>query len=278
VGFRWHKKGFWYAKQTPERFALVEGIQAIYNDTTEELETIQNEINSELEMIETNQPVEVETVQEETEETPANEIVNIEFTSDKKIKVSSIRFEWSESAEIKDGQTVSTFEEAEKLIKKAALNSPYDQGYDKTKFIIKWSDGQTYEGRIDIMKKDSFKITPLKEHVLSFINYVVSDKETGWYTEEEKEAYKHLLETYSLEDEKETPAPKNGKVLDFSSKFKAKQEKTEQEKAMNYFLNEILPYLSLEDKLKITEVSGNHEQFSNLMYDLMIKAKAIKLK
>lgn len=190
-----------------------------------------------------------------TEEQPQQ----AEYTTEGKIEVKTIQFVWSESGDIQDELTVNTFQEAEQLIKKAAKNAPDNGAYDKTKFLITWSDGQTYEGRIDIIYSDMFKAQPLKDHIQSFANYVINSKES-FYSEEDKQGYKEFLETYTLEDqtqseeEQKADNSKVTKVLDFNSRFKQKQEQQEQEKLYDQFLNTILPYMTPEEQLEMVEV------------------------
>jgi hypothetical protein len=215
---------------------------------------------------------------ETTEETPENEIIETvqetEYTNENKIKLQSIEFIWSESSEIQSNTIVNTFKEAEQLIKNAAFKAPDDGCYDKTKFLITWTDGNTYEGRIDIVKADSFKSAPLKDHILSFINYVTSDNESGWYAEEEKEAYKELLNKYTLEDEKHHTEQnkQSGKVLDFSSRFKAKQEQKETIEMKNHFLNNVMPYMDKEeiDQLQSAYKSNDENKLNEIWQRLML--------
>ena len=131
-----------------------------------------------------------------------------------KIKVKSITFLWSESPIIKDNTTVSTWEEANKIIKDIAFYIEND-GYRKTAFLVEWMDGQTYEGRIDVETKDFYKEAPLSEHIENFALCMAGMKKPYHWTQEQYENYlnalkinrekwKTFLNTYMLYNE-ETP-------------------------------------------------------------------------
>ncbi|WP_137743286.1 LPD25 domain-containing protein [Robertmurraya siralis] len=239
-GFRWHKMGYWYAKNTPDRLMLAESLQSIYNDIKAEIEENGSLLDVELETV-TKTPVNESEVTDDN-----NQPIT---TPEGKIEVQSIQFIWSESAYIEDDTTVSTFTEAEAMIKNAAIHAPDNGCYDKTKFLITWSDCQTYEGRIDIVKSDSFKTQPLKNHIERFASFVIDDESEST---ERKEAYREFLNTYPLEDFTPTTPEKlnksaKGNVLDFSTRFQQKQEKEEINRLTNHWLNNILPYMTNEE-------------------------------
>jgi hypothetical protein len=180
------------------------------------------------------------------------------YNSNGKIALESICFPFSESSHIERNTTVSTFQEAENIILKAAIHAPDTGAYDKTDFILTWSNGQQYKGRFDIQYKHTLTIKPLYNHVMSFINHVITDTEKGWYSEDQKEGYKELLDNYSFDDEKPiTETPKcNGKILDFNSRFKAKQEKKETQEMTTHFIDNVLPYLNMDE---VTEMKNAYE-------------------
>lgn len=138
---------------------------------------------------------------------------NIE--ENKKIQVKSITFEWSEASHIiKDNTTVSTFAEANSLVKEVAFRQE-SEGYTKTAFIITWEDGRTHTGRIDIEQKHGYVSNPIGEHVKYFYEGLAGLKKPVTWTEEEyknhlkviynideqgMEEMKRILETYALED------------------------------------------------------------------------------
>lgn len=256
-GFRWSKRGFWYAKQTQERLSLADAIQSILAET--------NQLVAEV-VAETQELI-------DTEETNTyNTIEN----DNKTVVLTSVEFVWSESGEIEDGLKVTSFAEAETIIKNAAKYAPDNGTYDKTKFNIVWSDGQNYEGRLDIVRSDMFKATPLKSHIESFVNDVIED-DGYWYSDERKEDYKHFINTYSLEDAQEpTNEPnsysKESNVLDFTSKMKAKHEKEKASKMMDSFLTNILPNMTREEQLELMEAykTGNEKDVEAIFNKILL--------
>lgn len=48
---------------------------------------------------------------------------------------------------------LSTFAEVDRQIRKWAVSAPKGGGYDKVDFLVKWDNGDSYDGRFD-MKRD----------------------------------------------------------------------------------------------------------------------------
>ena len=128
-----------------------------------------------------------------------------------KIKVKSITFLWSESRKIKDNTSVTTWKEANKMIKDIAFSIEND-GYNKTAFLVEWVDGQTYKGRIDVTTNDIYKEAPLSEHIENFALGMAGMKKPYHWTQEKYKKYlnalkinceewKNFLDTYMLYDE-----------------------------------------------------------------------------
>lgn len=258
-GFRWSKRGFWYARQTQERLSLVEAIQSILADTNQLVSNV---------IAETEELMQEETALEDTYNTIEN--------GNKTVVLKEIEFVWSESNDIEDGLKVTTFTEAESIIRNAAKHAPDNGAYDKTKFNIVWSDGQNYEGRLDIVRSDMFKATPLKSHIESFVTDVIED-DGSWYSDERKEDYKHFINTYPLEDSiKPTNEPTShynqSNVLDFASKVKTKQEKEEASKMMDSFLNNILPNMTRDEQLELMGAykTGNEKDIETIFNKILL--------
>ncbi|PLR99611.1 LPD25 domain-containing protein [Bacillus sp. T33-2] len=236
--------------------------------------------------------------EEVTAEPITEEIKEPVTTSEGKITVESIQFVWSESNLITDETTVSTFAEAEQMIKRAASKDPDNGCYDKTKFLITWSDGQTYEGRIDIVRSDMFKANPLKQHITEHCMFYSGQYCPSYMTEAEykahidyskQEDYKQFLDTYSLEDDKQLIRTNNnditdnkgkGKVLDFNSRFKQKQEQQETENMTDHFLENVLPFLNQDElfNLQAAYKSNNEEELNNIWQQLMLKTAVRRAK
>lgn len=53
--------------------------------------------------------------------------------------------------------TVSSYEEADRKLKRWAETAPEKGGYDKTDFEVEWEDGETYKGRYDLTYEDHKK-------------------------------------------------------------------------------------------------------------------------
>lgn len=95
------------------------------------------------------------------------------------IYATSITILWSESghAGLVDGAVYvtdwagSAWSKVESVMRAASLDAPDTGAYDKTKFVITWSNGNTYEGRIDLVRANA-EGTPLADHVLSFVSHI----------------------------------------------------------------------------------------------------------
>ena len=218
-GFRWSKyKKVWYAKQTPER---LEFAKMLVGETEQEKQTKEVAEQSEVKQVEaqTEEVTQEQTnnnnsTQEKEQERSEGAQPTQEEKKPSKIKVKEIVFLWSESPVIKDNATVTTWAEANKIIKDIAFYIEND-GYRKTAFLVEWMDGQTYEGRIDVETKDFYKEAPLSEHIENFALCMAGMKKPYHWTQEQYENYlnalkinrekwKTFLNTYMLYNE-ETP-------------------------------------------------------------------------
>jgi hypothetical protein len=208
-GFRWSKyKKVWYAKQSEERLQFAKMLAGETEEQTEEV-TKQSE--------EQQESTQVKEVEQEHNTQQAEERLQTESKEQsQKIKAKSITFLWSESPVIKDNTIVTTWTEANKIIKDVAFR--IDKGYDKTAFYIEWEDGRTYKGRIDVMAKDYYKEAPLSEHIENFALGMAGLKKPYSWTDEEyesylnglnvdREAWKELIDSYMLHDEETTKSP-----------------------------------------------------------------------
>jgi Large polyvalent protein associated domain 29 len=209
-GFRWSKyKKVWWAKQTAER---LEFAKMLAGETEQQMEEVTTQPEAQQEPQQAEETTQEQTNDNNTQQEESTE--DIQETQEKqpqKIKVKSITFLWSESPVIKDNTTVTTWEEANKIIKDIAFRID-NEGYDKTAFLIEWEDGKTYKGRIDVMSKDYYKDAPLSEHVENFALGMAGLKKPYSWTDEEyesylngfnidREAWKELLNYYMLHDE-----------------------------------------------------------------------------
>jgi hypothetical protein len=263
-GFRWSKfSKIWYVKKSESALLFAESFVSAYNEYVEdrkaekeaaqtnniETVTVVNELNNEVENVE-----EVGTVEP--------------VTTEGKVNVKSITFLWSESSMIPENTIVKTFTEAQELIDTALIHKT-SGGYDKTKFVIEWSDGETYEGRIDIDETDN----NIKKHIEDHCNYIIKNYAKYGMTEEDKQSHVEFLNTYMLEDPKpiETKETKKAVVLDFNSKFKQRQEEKEAQEMQSHFLNDILPYMDQEDKTRLLEAAKDTDKFNEIFQEVLIK-------
>lgn len=77
----------------------------------------------------------------------------------------AIRFPFSESEVINTRRKHMSWADADAAIRRAARVAPENGCYDKTDFVITWSDGTEYKGRIDIARKHAEQDHPLSQHV-----------------------------------------------------------------------------------------------------------------
>ncbi|MGG3920409.1 LPD29 domain-containing protein [Geobacillus thermodenitrificans] len=225
LGYRWHKvKKIWYAKQSTER---LEFAKMLVGEETEEQQT--ETITDQLEAQQKPQQVETQT-EEVTQEPISNDNKQYKEAQEQlestqaeqqntekqpgKIKVKSITFLWSESPVIKDNATVTTWAEANKIIKDIALYAD-DEGYTKTAFLVRWEDGASYKGIMDVESKHYYKENPFSNEIYNDVLFLAGMKRPAHMTQEsynnyldsiksDRESWKNFLNTYMLHDE-ETP-------------------------------------------------------------------------
>ncbi|MCR8641514.1 hypothetical protein NV379_02485 [Paenibacillus sp. N1-5-1-14] len=248
MGFRWSSySSVWWAKQTPDRLKFATMFTDSFNDiTVEEPATIENE-----DVVEAQDEKE-EPAQDQPEQ--ENEMLTDTIIINGKIKVKEITFLWSESSMIKDNLTVTTFAEAEESVRLIASN--VRGGYDKTKFVITWTDGDTYTGRLDVEKKDENKQTPIKDHITDWLQFLTVDKKPSHMsveqyhntlkayaiTEEDKKLYYDFFEKYALTD-MEPIEPDNVVYYDFGI---SQEQGEEEEINIDNFDNILSKFDSIE--------------------------------
>jgi hypothetical protein len=139
-----------------------------------------------------------------------------------KIKMESIHFIWSESNSIPDDTVVTTWQAAQALVSAAVAEAEQYGilGYFKTKFLITWVDGETYEGRLDISPREDWN---LAQHVIDFARFhggMYADNELPSHftpasyksfiaarDPDSLPAYKELLDKYELVVDVWAPQP-----------------------------------------------------------------------
>lgn len=210
-----------------------------------------------------------------------------------KITVKSITFLWSESSHIPDGLTVSTFTEVNEIIRKAAVNAPDDGCYDKTKFLITFTDGYEYVGRMDIVKNDMHG-NGITDHVTSHCEYYAGIKHPSHMTKEQwdnhvadsKQDYTDFLDKYALTDMQTDPEPtkqdNSTNVLDFAT-FKRKADNTNNSQTTNTLTAEqefkrliLLEMFGEEHYNEGIEAFGNVDELFKTMAELAITIRDTK--
>lgn len=278
-GFRWSKyKKVWYAKQTPDRLGFAKMLAGETEEQTEEV-TKQSEVKQET--------MQTKEVEQEHNTQQAEERKEIQTQTEnkeqpQKIKVKSITFLWSESPVIKDNTTVSTWEEANKIIKDIAFR--VDKGYDKTAFFIEWEDGRTYKGRIDVMAKDYYKESPLSEHIYNFALGMAGMKKPFSWTDEEYESYlnglnvdrevwKELIDSYMLYDEalmENAQMQENNMPISNNSAENIKLSQNEKQQKILFYHEA----LTEAQNAKINEILKRHKNNSKFTFVAVYKCKS----
>lgn len=84
--------------------------------------------------------------------------------------------------------------EADAQLRENALTAPEGGGYDKHDFTLTFEDGETYEGRIDVVhpnNKRGTKNETIGEHVRDFLRF-----SSGLYTKDELPKHFKTLSSY----------------------------------------------------------------------------------
>lgn len=117
-----------------------------------------------------------------------------------KILPKSIEILWAEGANStydKFPKKYNSFEAANKaLLPVYKDGEKYDGGYNKTAFKIVWTDGEEYEGRLDIGKHDNPTETKnlIGEHAVEFLKFAIAEPVS--YDTTPTAEYQRLLDSY----------------------------------------------------------------------------------
>ncbi len=100
-----------------------------------------------------------------------------------------IRITWSESNDRRFvDRSFASWSFADDVIRALARSAPKGGGYDKTGFVIEWADGETYEGRIDVIRDMEAEAAPLAEHVRRSLSFACGRWRPSRWTEEDHAA------------------------------------------------------------------------------------------
>jgi len=92
----------------------------------------------------------------------------------------------------RDGEhTVSTFAEADEVLKRWAWSAPDTGGYDKCDFKVVYEDGEEYEGRFDLKRDHRYGENLLGKHMLDFVTFYAGVRCPGHMKPAQYEAFMH---------------------------------------------------------------------------------------
>lgn len=140
-----------------------------------------------------------------------------------KIALKKITIHWAEgdnSKYPKFPQTYTSWSEANNRAIRpvfADIIQSGGEGYNKVKFTVEWEDGENYEGRLDVSKKEDNPTTTnnvIGKHIKDFLNWIIKNESTNNVTDSEVKEAKDVLENYDL-----------GVMLNLKSTSKSKVEK-----------------------------------------------------
>jgi len=86
--------------------------------------------------------------------------------------LSGIRIRYSETDALASGQQFDTIVDFDAALRAASFAAPCDGTYFKVAFVATWTDGSTYDGRIDLERHE---YVGLVAHVAAFCADVESD-------------------------------------------------------------------------------------------------------
>lgn len=86
--------------------------------------------------------------------------------------LSNIRIRYSETGALAADQCFGTIAEFDAALRAASFAAPNDGTYFKVAFVVTWTDGGTYEGRIDLERHE---YVGLVSHAAAFCADVESD-------------------------------------------------------------------------------------------------------
>lgn len=95
--------------------------------------------------------------------------------------------------------TFSNVPSAEAYLRKGAYTAPATGGYDKHDFKITFSDGDTYEGRIDLERKHVAGYS-IRDHVIGYMKFLAGERKPAHMTEREYQSF--LTRTGSQDEAK----------------------------------------------------------------------------
>lgn len=89
-------------------------------------------------------------------------------------------------------RTVSSFEDADSVLRRWAETAPEGGSYDKCDFKITYEDGEIYEGRYDLKRLD-YEWPSLRKHVSEFLRFISGTDKPAHLTDEQ---YQRVVKEY----------------------------------------------------------------------------------
>lgn len=105
-----------------------------------------------------------------------------------RVPVKGIEILWSESG-LYEKTTFRTWAEANAAIREIAVGKNPGSGYDKTKYLVTWQDGETWEGRCDVTWDMQFDTAPLSEWLQSFAAHIAGREKARHQSAEEYQQF-----------------------------------------------------------------------------------------
>ncbi len=101
------------------------------------------------------------------------------------MNITSIKINWSESNEIRDGHVFPSLEEANRFLWRVALKEKGKIGYCKVSYTATFEDGEEYQGRIDVSENDGHCFL---EAMKSYVSFYAGKSKPHWMKEEQYES------------------------------------------------------------------------------------------
>lgn len=240
-GFRWSRRGFWYAKQTPERLTLAKTLQETEQGGGLEVAAEEEPEDAPAYKVTVSDPYgmrEVFTLSGEPDENSITAVVagrHPDRCADFAYAVGPNEYQyvgpialpgwdggdtvpmlrvlitWSECPLFEGGEFYTTWAEANAAMLRGAAHHGAGGGYYKTGFLVAWADGHTYEGRIDLNDKDSNLSEHIRQHCEAHVSKPAHMTQESWDgymqfvtkggTEDVSSEFRKFLDRYSLVDD-----------------------------------------------------------------------------
>jgi hypothetical protein len=241
-GFRWSKYNkCWYSKQSDKSMLFAESLVSAYNDNiTDKPETIEDI---------TEQPCN----SNESLETPVNDIT-----------------EQEEQTEVNNTITEeqSTTEQQNPYNSECVITPNGYYCYFKAWEFEPEQITELLQGSNIPFTESGEKFFFQGITVIQFKLVQMINKENGSILWDDSNSYEETTNNETITAKEN----KNGKVLDFSSRFKAKQEKKEMESMTNHFIDNVLPFLNNDELIELQKAynSKNTSELDSLWQRLMM--------